>query len=299
MLPHALSPQLCTLVTDVAGGDEWLHEIKYDGWRVMARKDGDSVRLVTRGGAEWSARLPKLTAAIKQLPVRNAWLDGELVYLDERGYPRFERVMSCVRASNEAALYYQVWDLPWRNGRSLVARPLLERKQALAKIFDDAPLRVRYTSHVVGRGAEFFRAADTHDLEGIVSKRVTSRYQAGERTRDWLKVKCWRTYSLLVGGVECDDEGRLAALLVGSPDGDRLRYEGRVEFGLGKVRAAWLDGHGAASSPFRDGPSARGRIWFEPKVAITVRALPRADGEPLRHAVAMGVGYRSERHGTL
>ena len=289
MLPRSLAPQLCTLVSDVADGDDWLHEIKYDGWRLLARKDGDSVRLFTRGGVEWSARLPKITAAIRQLPVRNAWFDGELVFLDEYGYPHFERVLSCVRASNEADLFYHVWDLPWRNSRALVDRPLLERKHALAKVLSDTPRRVRFTSHVVGQGAAFFRAADDHNLEGIVSKRVASHYHAGQRTRDWLKVKCWRTYELLVGGVERDEDGRLAALLVGSPDGDRLRYEGRVEFGLSRVRVAWLRGGGAKESPFRDGPTARGRVWLDPKIAITVRALPRSAGNRLRHAVALSV----------
>jgi bifunctional non-homologous end joining protein LigD len=288
MLPHSLAPQLCTLVADVADGDDWLHEIKYDGWRLLARKDGDNARLFTRGGVEWSARLPKLTAAIRQLRVRNAWLDGELVYLDERGYPRFERVLSCVRSSNDGALYFQVWDLMWRNGRSLTDRPQLERKQALSDVLVDVSQRVRFTSHVVGDGAEFFRAADSLNVEGIVSKRVDSRYHAGRRTRDWLKVKCWRQYRLMVGGLERDDNGHLSALLVGSPDGDRLRYEGRVEFGLHRVRGMWLDGKGASESPFRDGPSARGRVWLDPNVAITVRALPRATGERLRHAVLMG-----------
>jgi bifunctional non-homologous end joining protein LigD len=296
VLPSSLAPQLCTLVSGVAevpSGDEWLHEIKYDGWRLLARKDGDKVGLFTRGGIEWSARLPTLTAAIRRLSVRNAWLDGELVYLDERGYPRFEKVLSCVRASDERSLYFQVWDLPWRNGRSLMDRRLIERKRALATVISDQLGRIRLTRHVVGQGAAFFQAADAHNIEGIVSKRADSRYHPGQRTRDWLKVKCWRQYRLVIGGIERDDEGRLAALLVGSRDGDRLRYEGRVEFGLhrlNRVRAAWLDARGAADSPFRDGPSASGRMWLDANVPITVRALPRAAGEPLRHAVAIGVG---------
>jgi bifunctional non-homologous end joining protein LigD len=289
VLPSSISPQLCTLVAEVPRGDEWLHEIKYDGWRLLAQKDGGKIRLFTRGGIEWSARLPKLAAALKQVRARNAWLDGELVYVNELGYPQFHRVMGCVRASKEAALYYQVWDLPWHNGRSLAGWPLLERKQALSNLLASAPPRVRFTSHVVGNGAEFFKVADAHDLEGIVSKRVASHYRAGERTRDWLKLKCWRTYNLFVGGIERDDDGRLTALLVGSPDGNQLRYEGRVEFGLRRVRAAWIDGPGAAVSPFRNGPSARNRVWMDPNLAITVRALPRAAGEPLRHAVAMGI----------
>jgi len=287
MLPHSLAPQLCTLVTDVPRGDDWLHEIKYDGWRLLARKDGDNVRLFTRGCVEWSARLPKLTAAIRQLRARNAWLDGELVYLDERGYPRFERVLSCVRSSNETALYFQVWDLMWRNGRSVSDRPLLERKQALADVLSDASPRVRFTSHLVGEGAAFFRAADTHNLEGIVSKRVDSRYHAGQRTRDWLKVKCWRTYQFVVGGIDRDEEGRVNALLVGSPDGDALRYEGRVEFGLHRVRQLWADDRRIGRSPFVDAPESRHRTWLEPDAMITVRALPRTSGARLRHAVAI------------
>jgi len=287
MLPHSRAPQLCTLVADAVGGDDWLHEIKYDGWRLLARKHGRDVRLFTRGGVEWSARLPKLTAAIRQLRVRNAWLDGELVYLDRHGYPQFEQVHRCVRASDESALYFQVWDLPWRNTNDLTRQPLLERKQLLADVLADPPARVRMTTHVIGQGIDFFRAADAHDLEGIVSKWVESHYHAGERTRDWRKVKCWRTYQFVVGGIDRDEEGRVNALLVGSADGDGLRYEGRVEYGLHRIRELWADERRIGRSPFVDAPESRHRTWLEPAAMITVRALPRASGSRLRHAVAI------------
>lgn len=288
MLPTSLSPQLCTLVPDVPDGAEWLHEIKYDGWRLLARKDGSDVRLYTRGGVEWSARLPKLADAVRQLPVRSAWLDGEIVHLDAKGYPQFERVMPCVRTSNEAAIFYHVWDLPWLDGRSLTDQPLLERKAVLSEICEQSSGRIRFTSHVVGQGPAFFRAVDTHDLEGIVAKRAASRYHAGQRTRDWLKVKCWRTYNLLVGGVERDGEGRLSALLVGSPEGGRLRYEGRVEFGLHRVRQVWDAKPPAVACPFREKLRDDRRTWLEPRFAIEVRALPRSGSGGLRHATAVG-----------
>src|SRR4029079_178813 len=129
-------------------------------------------------------------------------------------YPRFDLLHRAIRSRDEARLYLQVWDAPWLKNRSLGDRPLLERKDSLEQALANAPTRIRLTKHVVGQGPAFFRAADQHDLEGIVSKRAMSRYHAGERTRDWLKVKCWRTHHFVVGGVERDDEGRLAALLV-------------------------------------------------------------------------------------
>jgi len=107
-----------------------------------------------------------------------------------------------------------------------------------------------------------------------VSKRVASRYHAGERTWDWFKVKCWRAHRFVFGGMERDDEGRLAALLVGSPDGD----EGRVEFGLHRVAEMWKDRTSITRSPFGDQLADRGRTWLAPRSLIEIRALPRPDG---------------------
>jgi bifunctional non-homologous end joining protein LigD len=292
MLPAILSPQLCTLTSDIMTSDEWLHEIKYDGWRLLARKDAKSVRLYTRGGVEWSARLPKLAAAIQSLGAKSAWLDGELVYLDANGFPRFELLHRAIRSSDEASLYFQVWDLPWLNGRNLCDRPLLERKRALFEVLDGAPPRIRMTSHVEGNGAAFFRAADEHNLEGIVSKRIVSRYHAGKRTRDWLKVKCWRTHRFFVGGIERDEDGRLVALLVGSPAGGQLQYKGRVEFGLHRVTAVWKDQPNTARCPFSDPISNRTRTWLHGRSLIEIRALPCRDGGALRHATAIAVVAR-------
>ena len=118
------------------------------------------------------------------------------------------------------------------------------------------------------------------------------RLHAGERTRDWLKVKCWRTHRFVVGGIERDDEGRLAALLAGAPAGPTLRYEGRVEFGLHRVAEAWRGEAPVGRSPFGDAMSDRGRTWLEPRTVIELRALPRPAGGSLRHATALRVLWR-------
>jgi ATP-dependent DNA ligase len=132
-----------------------------------------------------------------------------------------------------------------------------------------------------------FDGANDMDLEGIVSKRVDSPYRIGRRSRDWMKVKCWRTHAFVVGGIDRDENDRVEALLVGSLDGVRLRYEGRVEFGLSRVASIWENVEPAASSPFIDASSSRGRIWLEPRAIVALRALPRIPGRPLRHATAL------------
>src|SRR5262245_61986220 len=131
--PSILERQLCTSAHKPPSGDEWLHEVKYDGWRLMARKCGDDVRLYSRGGVEWSERLPKLTDAVRSLGAGDAWLDGEIVYLDDAGFPDFHALQDAMRTRTEQRLVYHVFDLPWLNGKSLCALSVLDRKARLAR----------------------------------------------------------------------------------------------------------------------------------------------------------------------
>src|SRR3569833_2168536 len=123
---------------------------------------------------------------------------------------------------------------------------------------------MRFADHVLGRGPDVFRGVDGMDLEGIVSKRVDAPYRAGVRSRDWLKVKCWRRYAFVLGGIERDEDDRVTALLVGSVDGGRLRYEGRVEFGLGRVSSVWGNANAIDVCPFGE-MNAKRRTWVEPR----------------------------------
>jgi bifunctional non-homologous end joining protein LigD len=281
-----LEPQLCTAAPSAPSGDEWIHEIKYDGWRLLARKQGSVVRLYSRGNVEWSERLPKLADAVRSLDVADAWLDGEIVCIDDRGCPDFHALHHAIRARNEHRLVYQVFDAPWLNGEPLWTQSLLDRKAKLRDTIVDCS-RIRFTNYVVGNGPDVYRQADKLELEGIVSKRIDSRYRAGERTRDWLKVKVWRLRSLVIGGVQFDHDGRLEAVLVGTPVAGALRYEGRVELALGKLgklreRMATL---GAHDCPFAgEWPASERRLWLRPELRIEVRALPQPSGSMLRHA---------------
>jgi bifunctional non-homologous end joining protein LigD len=282
----SLSPQICTSAEAAPEGDGWLNEIKYDGWRLMARKDGADVRLISREGVDFTAQLPSIAAEIAALPVRNAWLDGELVYLNDFSYPDFGHIMGAVRSSDERRLFYQVFDMPWYDGRSLAKMPLVERKFLLGELLEPRENRIRFVDHIIGRGTEVHRGADAMDLEGIVSKRADSPYRAGVRSRDWLKTKCWRTHAFVVGGIERDANDRVVALLVGSVAGTQLRYEGRVEFGLQRVASIWEEGTPIDVCPFGDMKSRR-RTWFEPRAVVELRALPRPAGASLRHATAL------------
>lgn len=284
--PTALAPHLCTLSNEVPGDDSWLHELKYDGWRLMCRKDGKDVRFFTRSGVEWSRRLPTLTCAIQSLSVRRAWFDGELVHLDRDGYPGFHALHQDIHTRQQSRLFYQLWDVPWHNSRSVATVPLIERKQLLQKLLVHAPPNVRYTDHVTENGREFFDLVDAMNLEGIVSKRPDSSYPAGRRTRNWLKVKAWRSYSVVVGALEHDANGHLEALLVGTPDGQQLCYDGRVEFGLGRLGEvrSYIESLATNEQPFGGRWSARRRTWLRPEMRITIKALPKRDGYMLRHA---------------
>jgi bifunctional non-homologous end joining protein LigD len=291
-IPALLEPQLCTLVEQPPSGADWLHEIKYDGWRLLARKQGDDVRLYTRGGVEWSERLPHLVAAIRGLSVSSAWLDGEIVHLDDSGLPDFEQLQRDMRARAEQRLVYHVFDLPWLIGEDLTRRRLLDRKAMLAETIKAAGSQIRFTDHIVGGGADVLSRADALDLEGIVSKRIDSAYYPGVRSRDWQKAKCWRTLTVTVGGVLFDAEGHIEGLLAGTPTDDGLRFDGLVEFGLGRVgdlRKLILD-LATTDPPFiGEWKASARRFWLRPEVQIEIRALPRRPGRMLRHGTVLRI----------
>ena len=203
---------------------------------------------------------------MRALSVRSAWLDGELVYLDANGFPDFDALRAAMHGADQRSLHFQVFDAPWLDGRDLTRRPLIERKAALERVLEGAPTRLRYSAHVVGDGPSFFRHVDHLEVERIVAKRAHSIYRPGERTSDWLKIKCWRAYTVVVGGIEHGADGRVEALLVGTPEGDALRYAGRVELGLGRLGALLpeLRGHAVTHSPFEGEWRTRRRIWVAP-----------------------------------
>jgi bifunctional non-homologous end joining protein LigD len=290
----AQGPQLLSRAATPPNGDGWLHEIKYDGYRLLGAVDAGRVRLRSRSGADWTSRLPSIAKAVATLGVRQLALDGELVYLSGDGFPDFERLQVATRSrEHQPRLYYQVFDLLDLNGEDLTCRPLVERKACLVELLMRAGQpRLRYVAHVQGGAAGFFHAVDELGLEGIVSKRARSIYRSGVRSPDWVKVKCFHTQRFAIVGYTIAD-GRLESLAVAQQAEDgQVQYAGRVELGVPRrddtLRRA-LDMLGAPSTSVSGASRNPSIRWVEPRLAAEVRALRWMPGRALRHAVLRGV----------
>jgi bifunctional non-homologous end joining protein LigD len=271
--------QLATLVDTAPDGDDWLHERKFDGYRIVGARDGTRVTLYSRRFNDWTAQLPGVAAAIAALPARRVVIDGEVAVLRADGTTSFQDLQNAFGAGPRAHVTYFVFDLLAIDDRDLTGEPLERRKQALAALIARAPAAatdvIRYSDHVVGGGPGFFTAACEIGLEGIVSKRRDQPYAPG-RGPGWLKTKCIQRQELVIGGFtepEGDRRG-LSALLVGTYDGDALIYAGKVGTGftartLEQLRAA-LEPLIDDASPFSPAPP---RAWTGPRVRWVRPAL--------------------------
>lgn len=230
--PEWIKPQLATLVGTVPEGDGWIHELKYDGYRMLCRIDRGAARLFSRNGGEWTKKLSEQGRAAAGLAVEDAWLDGELVALNHDGSMSFQALQNAFDHQSEAQLVYYVFDLLFFNGMGLRSRPLHERKRQLASLLDGIPESglLRYSDHVRGQGRTVLETACRRGLEGLIAKRTDSRYLAG-RNRNWVKLKCHRRQEFVIGGLTEPSGSRrgFGALLLGVYDDEqdrRFRYVG-------------------------------------------------------------------------
>src|SRR5579862_4126654 len=178
-MPADLSPELATLVDSVPDGDHWLHEIKYDGYRMVCRVERSKVRVFSRNGKEWTDALPGIVAAVKKLPVKSAWIDGEVAVLAPNGTSSFQLLQNALGDAEPGPLVYFIFDLPYVDGYDLRKVTLSERKRLLRAVVPEADAVVRYGIEVLGSGPDFFTQACKLKLEGVVSKRADSLYHEG------------------------------------------------------------------------------------------------------------------------
>ena len=297
-MPGDLKPQLASMANQAPEGPDWLHEIKYDGYRLLARIEDAEVRLITRGGLDWTAKFPALAARLSELSLASALIDGELVHLEPGGTTSFAGLQDAISAGKTETLNYFAFDLLYCEGWDLTGAALKDRKTALASIISpQAQGLLRYSDHQIGLGPGFFSQACSHRLEGIVSKRRTEPYRPG-RSRSWLKVKCRNREEFIVVGFT-DPEGSregFGALLVGyyDPDG-KLRYAGRV--GTGFNTAQLLELHRQLQSLARPNPtvtlpkgvSRKGVHWIEPSLIAEVEFATWTADAILRQASFQGL----------
>jgi bifunctional non-homologous end joining protein LigD len=276
-------------------GRTWLHEIKFDGYRIVAHIEHGKARLMTRNGHDWTARLRTQAKQLATLPVQQAILDGELVALTAGGASSFRELQEALSRKQTAPLTYQAFDLVYLDGHDLSAVPLLERKQALAQLLQAADFEpggvVRYSDHVQGQGPDFFEQACTLGLEGIISKRADAPYRSG-RGKLWLKVKCGRQNAeFVVGGYTPPAGARsgFGALLLGTPHDGQLEYAGRLGTGFSSRQLeqlhAQLQRDEIAHSPFSPSPmlpGSRGVHWVKPKLVVAVEYVERTRDGLLR-----------------
>jgi bifunctional non-homologous end joining protein LigD len=292
-------PQLATLVASAPDGDEWLNEVKYDGYRLLAIKDGARVCLRTRGRKDWTDRFPTVARAIAGLGVGRAIVDGEVVVLGADGTSSFQALQNSLDRRASAEHVYFAFDLPYCDGFDLTASPLIERKNLLARLLAVSPTRgvVRYSEHVAGRGADFFRAACELGLEGIIAKRADARYEQ-RRSRTWLKIKCVRRQEFVIGAWS-DPQGtrsHFGALLLGVYEDDGLHYCGKVGTGFDQRSLAALSARlaklAADEPPFVDPPKgreARAAHWVRPELVCEVSFAEWTSDGSVRHPSFQGL----------
>jgi len=298
-VPELIEPQLSTLVKEAPEGDDWLHELKFDGYRILARRDGRHISLLSRRGHDWSEAFPAVRAAVEALPVRTALIDGEVAVVLPDGRTSFQALQNA-RGAQASGLTYFVFDLLHLDGDDLTGLPLVQRKERLRALVSRAPAGsiLRYTQHVIGRGGEVFRSACASGVEGIVSKRLDAPYLPGRGTA-WVKTKCTARQELVIGGYT-DPEGSRAgigALLVGYYDGDALVYAGKVGTGFSQRTSrdlrARLERLAQQRCPFAV-PPPRSWIggdahWVEPVLVAEIEFAEWTEDGRLRHPSFKGL----------
>ncbi|MBN8508561.1 MAG: DNA ligase D [Burkholderiales bacterium] len=286
-LPATLAPQLASLAAAAPTSGDWSWEIKLDGYRLLARIDGDAVRLFTRGGHDWSAKMPALVRALRGLRLKTAWLDGEIVVLGGDGTPDFHALQNSFDLRHTEAIVYFLFDLPYLEGYDLRAVPLVARRRRLQQLLDDRPQpQLRFSADFDAAPAAILESARRMGLEGVIAKRKDAPYES-RRTETWLKLKNKRRQEFVIAGYtdRASGEAEVGSLLLGVHDEQqRLAYVGNVGTGWTAATAARLKSQleriEAAESPFGATPLRKHR-WAtrDPAQQHWVRPLRVAEVE--------------------
>ena len=223
--------QLAKLVDKVPTGDRWLHEMKYDGYRLeLAVGDGEA-RAYTRSGLDWSDRFDCIVEQAARLDVRSALIDGEAVVMDAAGRSSFQALQGALKGAPDTIDYF-AFDLLELNGDDLTSLPLVERKAKLREILPEGDPRIRYSDHIEGNGEKLLHSFCDAGLEGVISKLATAKY-VGSRSGGWLKTKCIKRQEFVVVGWTPSDKSRaFRSLVLGVHDQGELRYAGKVGTGF-------------------------------------------------------------------
>lgn len=299
--PDTLQPQLATLVESAPPG-EWRYEIKFDGYRMLARILDGEVKFFTRNGHDWTEKLPAQAGAIAKLGIKNGWLDGEMVVPNDQGLPDFQALQNAFDSGRSADIIYYLFDLPFLEGHDLREAPLEERREALSALLSEAKSGskiLRFSEDFEEAPEALLNSACQMQMEGLIGKRVGSAYRS-RRSDDWIKLKCKRRQEFVVVGYT-DPKGaraKFGALLLAlhDPDSGELKYAGKVGTGFNEssLNSLFAELHpletkGATVTNPPKGPDARGVHWLKPVLLAEISFAQITKDGIVRHAVFQGL----------
>ena len=297
-MPASIAPVLATLVDRAPAGDDWINEIKYDGYRMVCRIERGRARLISRNDRDWTTSFPTVAKDLAALPVKSAWIDGEVVVLDAEGRTSFQALQNALTGAPPSGLAFFAFDLMYCDGYDLRGAPLTERKRRLREVVGKGVGTVRLGPEVRGASGDFFRQACSLGLEGAICKKADSRYAAGTRSREWVKVKCVRRQEMVIGGFTDPQGSRtgFGALLLGTYEDGKLRYAGKVGTGFDEAALRTLaqefkkreQKEPAFANPPR-GYAAKGAHWIRPDLVAEIAFTEWSADGALRHPAFLGL----------
>ena len=303
VFPKFIPPQLATLMKEPPRDEDWVHELKFDGYRMLCHWNAGKVQFWSRNKKDWTEKFPSVAKALKSLKVESVVLDGEIVIMDAQGRTSFQRLQQAMGQSS-VNFTYEIFDLLYLNGYDLTRVVLRDRKQLLETVLLKQPVNspLRYSDHFEGDAREFFKQACEHGIEGIISKRPDSLYESA-RSKSWLKIKCARNQEFVVVGYTPSVKGMagFGSLILGVYERGKLLYAGRVGTGFSlKQRvdiAKKLDRIALDTSPLAvkpKEPGLRNAHWAEPSLVAAVSFTEWTDDGSVRHPSFQG--FREDKN---
>jgi bifunctional non-homologous end joining protein LigD len=297
-MPEFLPPQLATLVDKPPSGEAWVHELKFDGYRMLCFVNRGKAKFFSRNGKDWTEKFPNVSTALKTLPVTTAILDGEIVIQDKAGRSSFQALQQSMKIRS-SAFVFQIFDLIYLDGFNITGTPLRERKAVLEELLAGAKPKgpLRYSDHVEGNGAQFFKQACEYGIEGIVSKLADSPYES-TRNKNWLKTKCIKRQEFVIVGYTPSKKAfpGFGSLILGVYDKGKLVYSGRVGTGF-SIRQRLeiqkkLDRISQQAMPFAvkpKDPGLRDAHWAKPQLVAEVEFTEWTAEGSIRHPSFQGL----------